>query len=165
MKFKTSLDKLAKVVTLLITIIFASIIIVQLELFIDSVQSITFFSILILVLIYLIVFLYRPLYYRTTDKFLVIHRFLSDIKINLIDIKSVELLDKERLNGTIRIFGVGGLFGYWGKFHNSKIGTMIWYATRRNNTVLITTINDKKIVLTPDEAELFVSELTAIISN
>jgi hypothetical protein len=111
------------------------------------------------------VFLYRPLYYKITDDVLFIHRLSSGIKINLKNIKNVQLIDKERLNGTIRIFGVSGLFGYWGKFHNNKIGTMTWYATRRNKMVLITTIDDKKIVITPDEAELFVSELTSLISN
>lgn len=157
MKFNASLDKLAKAVTFIITIIFVSIIIGQLVFIIDSVQSISLFSILILVIIYLIVFLYRPIYYSTTDKLVVIHRPISDIKINLIDIKSVELLDKERLKWTIRTFGVGGFFGYWGKFTNSKIGVMTWYATKRENAVLITTFSNKKILLTPDNPELFVS--------
>lgn len=157
MKFNASLDKLAKLVTLIISLMFASIIIGQLVLIIDSVQSTSFFSILILVLIYLFVFLYRPLYYRTTDNLLVIHRPISNIKINLKDIKSVEILDKERLKGTMRTFGVGGLFGYWGKFANSEIGVMTWYATKRDNAVLITTFNDKKVLLTPDNPELFVS--------
>lgn len=157
MKFNASLDKLAKVVTFIITIIFVSIIIGQLVFIIDSIQSISLFSILILVIIYLIVFLYRPIYYTTTDKLVVIHRPISDIKINLIDIKSVELLDKERLKWTIRTFGVGGFFGYWGKFTNSKIGVMTWYATKRENAVLITTFSNKKILLTPDNPELFVS--------
>ena len=51
---------------------------------------------------------------------------------------------------TIRTFGVGGLFGYFGKFFNSKIGRLTMYGTRRNNTVLIETDN-KKIILTPDD--------------
>jgi hypothetical protein len=75
----------------------------------------------------------------------------------LIDIKSIELLDKESLKGTIRTFGVGGLFGYWGKFSNNKIGVMTWYATKRENAVLITTFSNKKVLLTPDNPELFVS--------
>lgn len=165
MKFKISLDKLAKVVTITTTLIFTSLIIGQLLLLRESVNSISFTTIFILGLIYFVVFLYRPLYYKITDGVLFIHRLSSGIKINLKNINNVQLIDKERLKGTIRIFGVSGLFGYWGKFHNSKIGTMTWYATRRNKMVLITTIDDKKIVVTPDEAELFVSELTALISN
>lgn len=159
MKFKASLDKLAKVVTIAVTILFTSIIIGQLVLIPDSVQYTSFITVFILLLIYLIVFLFRPICYNITDESLVIHRPLTDIKIDLKDIKNVELLDKERLKWTIRTFGVGGLFGYWGRFANSKIGVMTWYATRRDKAVLITTFNNKKIVLTPDEPELFVSNI------
>jgi hypothetical protein len=34
---------------------------------------------------------------------------------------------------------------------------MTWYATRRNNVVLVTTIHQKKIILTPNEPEKFVT--------
>lgn len=35
---------------------------------------------------------------------------------------------------------------------------MKWYATRRNKTVLVSTVNNVKIILTPDEPEKFVAE-------
>ena len=44
-----------------------------------------------------------------------------------------------------------------GKFANTKVGNMTWYATRRNKTVLLKTIDNKKIILTPDEPEKFVA--------
>ena len=59
---------------------------------------------------------------------------------------------------SIRVFGVGGLFGYFGLFRNSRYGTMIWYATRRDQFVVIERSNGKTIVLTPDDPNLFVSE-------
>lgn len=161
MKFSASLDKLANLVTVIITIVFASLMIFQLLLLINSVHIISFFTILLLGVIYLLVFLYRPLYYCKTNEFLIIHRPIKDVKIILRDIKSVELLDKERLEGTIRTFAVGGLFGYWGKFTNSKIGVMTWYATRRDHPILITTISEKKILLTPDEPTLFLSAISS----
>ncbi len=37
------------------------------------------------------------------------------------------------------------------------MGAMTWYATRRNNYVLITT-NNNKIIITPDNPENFVKE-------
>jgi hypothetical protein len=39
---------------------------------------------------------------------------------------------------------------------------MKWYATRMSNAVLITTGNNKKIVLTPDDPELFVKRLQSV---
>lgn len=156
MIFKISLDKLAKVVTITITLLFVSIIIGQLILFLDSAKSASVISVFILVFIYLIVFSYRPICYKITDELLVICRPLNDVKIALNEIKNVELLDQSRLRGTIRTFGVGGLFGYWGKFANRNIGVMTWYATRRDHAILITSTSNKKILLTPDEPELFI---------
>ena len=158
MTYKTSLDNLAKVVTIVTTILFAAIIVGQLSLIKDEGKSVPIFTTILLSLIYFGTFSFRPICYKLTDDKLIIHRPLSDIKIDRIEIKSVERLDEAKLFWTLRIFGVGGFFGYWGKFSNTKIGSMTWYATRRNNAVLITTIYNKKIVLTPNEPERFVTE-------
>lgn len=55
---------------------------------------------------------------------------------------------------TIRTFGNGGLFGYFGKFYNAAFGKMTWYATRRNNYLVLSTSENGKIVLTPDNLEM-----------
>jgi hypothetical protein len=148
MEFKTSLDKLAKVVTAVVTVLIIGIIVLQLIITITT-----------LLVSYLIAFMFRPISYVILDGLLVIHRPLLDIKIEVNEIKNVEILDSQELKGTIRTFGVGGLWGYWGSFANTRIGAMKWYATRMSNAVLITTVSNKKIVLTPDDPELFVKNL------
>ena len=158
MTYKTSLDNLAKVVTIVTTILFAAIIVGQFSLIKDEGRSVPIFTTIILLLIYFGTFSLRPISYKLTDDKLIIHRPLSDIKIIRAEIQNVEQLDKEKLSWAFRVFGVGGLFGYWGKFSNTKLGSMTWYATRRNNAVLITTIYNKKIILTPNEPEKFVIE-------
>ena len=35
---------------------------------------------------------------------------------------------------------------------------MTWYATRQDRTVLVETVDGKKIIITPDEAEKFVAD-------
>lgn len=62
------------------------------------------------------------------------------------------------MDNTIRIFEVGGLFGYFGKFSNKKNGVMTWYCTRRNKLVMVTTENEK-IILSPDGSEAFIAVL------
>ena len=158
MTYKTSLDNLAKVVTIVTTILFAAIIVGQFSLIKDEGKSVPIFTTIILLLIYFGTFSFRPISYKLTDDKLIIHRPLSDIKIIRAEIQNVEQLDKEKLSWAFRVFGVGGLFGYWGKFSNTKLGSMTWYATRRNNAVLVTTIYNKKIILTPNEPEKFVIE-------
>ena len=107
--------------------------------------------------IYFGIFLYRPISYILTDDKLIIHRALFDIRIDRKEIVSVEQLDKDKLAWSIRTFGINGLFGYFGRFANAKMGSMTWYATRRNNAVLVRTTDNKKIILTPNEPEIFIA--------
>ncbi len=156
MTYKTSTDKFAKVTTAIITILFALFIIGQLMLITVEAKPVGVITVSILAFTYLAIYAYRPINYKLKEDELIIHRLISDVKISSAEIKSMQQLDKEKLTGSWRILGVEGLFGYWGKFTNRKMGTMTWYNTRMNNYVLITTIYDKHIVITPDEPELLV---------
>lgn len=158
MIYKTSLDNLAKGVTIGVTLLFAVIIMIgQFSIIKGSEHTIPIYINIALLLIYFIAFAFRPINYKVSADKLIVHRPFTDVKIDRNQIKSVELLNKEKTGWAIRTFGVGGLFGYYGKFANSKLGSMTWYATRRNKTVLVQTIDDKKIILTPDEPEKFVA--------
>ncbi len=128
MTYKTSLDNLAKGITIGVTILFAIIIIGQYSIIKDAGRAIPIYTTVALLLIYFIAFVFRPINYNLTADKLIIHRLFADVKINRNQIKSVELLDKEKIGWSIRTFGVGGLFGYYGKFANTKLGSMIWYA-------------------------------------
>lgn len=161
MTYKTSLDNLAKGVTIGVTLLFAFIIFGQYSIIKDAGRAIPIYTTVALLLIYFIAFAFRPINYKLSADQLIIHRLLSDVKIDRQQIKSVEYLDKEKIGWAVRTFGVGGLFGYFGKFANTKIGSMTWYATRRNKAVLVKTINNKKIILTPDEPEEFVANFNS----
>ena len=162
MTYKTSLDNVTKVITLGITILFAAIIIGQYSIIKDATASATPIYITVgLLIIYFIVFAFRPVKYSLTAGNLIVHRLFSDVKIERSKIKSVELVDKEKLSWSVRVFGVGGFFGYFGKFANAKLGTMTWYATRKDRIVLVKMLNNKKIILTPDEPEKFVADCNA----
>lgn len=158
MTFSTSLDKLAKGVTIGITILFGSIIMMALySVLNDEEKNIPAYISIGLLLIYFFAYAFRPGNYTLTNDKLIVHRPLTNMSINRTDIKSVEQIDKEKLEQTFRTFGVGGLFGYYGKFANKKLGSMTWYATRRDKAVLMTTIDNKKIILTPDNPAEFVA--------
>lgn len=156
MTFNTSLDRLAKGVTIAITILFATIIIGQYA-FSDGDKTIPNCITVGLLLIYFFVFAFRPVRYTLTNEKLIVIRPLLNVEISRAEIRSVEQVDKEKLKQSFRTFGVGGLFGYFGKFANTRLGSMTWYATRRDKAVLITTIHNKKIVVTPDNPEEFVA--------
>lgn len=161
MTYKTSLDNLAKIVTVSVTVIFATIIILQITLISDGANRSPIFTMVALLIIYFGTFSFRPISYTLSEKSLTIHRPLVNVTIPRDEIKSVNRLTKEELSWTVRTFGVGGLFGYFGKFSNYKLGSMTWYATKRKeNMVLVTTINNNKIVLSPNDAEKFIMEFS-----
>ena len=139
MIYKTSLDNLAKGVTIGISVLFPAI--VGIQFYYNPLGNVIPICTAVgLTLIYFITFIFRPIHYQVLEDTLIIHRQIADVKIERSEIKSVELLDKEMLQSTIRVFGVGGLFGYYGKFANTKMGMMTWYATRRDKAVLVITI-------------------------
>ena len=117
--------------------------------------KIIFFVIPFLIFISILCFILKPSHYILEEDTIIIHRMFNDVKILRSDILKVELVPTEKLKWSIRTFGVGGLFGYFGKFYNKNIGSMTWYATQRENFVLIKT-SKKNIIITPDEAEDFV---------
>jgi Bacterial PH domain len=160
MTYKTSLDKGAKIITIGTTALFAAIIITQYFIINTANLLIPICTIVALLAIFFTVFAFRPINYQMSAGRLIIHRLSGDVKIDRSQIKSVEILDKEKMGRVVRIFGVGGFFGYYGKFANTKMGSMTWYATRRDKTVLVKMQNNKKIVLTPDEPEKFVASCT-----
>ncbi len=74
-------------------------------------------------------------------------------------------VDNEKMKWTIRKIGVGGLFGYYGKFVKRSFGSMTFYATRRNNYVLVTMTDDRKIIITPDDPDEFTHNFNALIGT
>lgn len=158
MIYKTSMDKVTKGITIGVTILFAVIIIAQYNILKDTSHTIPNYTTITLLILYFITFAFRPINYEITDELLIVHRIFKAVKISKNSIKSVELIDKDKIRPALRTFGVGGVFGYYGKFANFKMGTMTWYATRKNNTVLVLTKDNKKIILTPNDPVNFVHE-------
>lgn len=74
-------------------------------------------------------------------------------------IKREEITNLERIIGkkfNIRTFGVGGLFGYFGYFN----GNDVWYVTNLNKKIQITMKSGKIYMISPENTEDFLRELT-----
>ncbi|MBW7943281.1 MAG: hypothetical protein H3C64_13055, partial [Candidatus Kuenenia stuttgartiensis] len=76
------------------------------------------------------------------------------IKIDFREIENVRLLENRETIGLLRVFGVGGLFGYFGKYYNSKIGSVNLYTSQRKNRILISTLGGNKYIISPDNLDL-----------
>jgi hypothetical protein len=161
MTYKTSLDKTAITITISVTILFAVIIGGQYSIIKDAGRAIPMYTTAACLLIYFIAFAFRPINYVVTKEEIVVRRPILNVHIKRADVKSAELIERNKITGSIRTFGVGGLFGYYGNFANFSLGRMTWYATRKDKPVLVKTINDKKIIFTPNDPDKFVSEINS----
>ncbi|MFI2742576.1 PH domain-containing protein [Zhouia sp. PK063] len=161
--YTATLDKTAKITTIGITILFATIIIFYAK-WISEGQISFSITVFLILFIYALAFAYSPRKYYITSSSICIKRPLKNYTISIDKITLVTLISKEDLKHTIRTFGNGGLFGYYGKFSNNTLGDMLWFATNRNNAVLITTFS-KKIVITPNKPEKFVSDYKTNMAN
>lgn len=158
MTYKATLDNIAKTVTIICTVLFSiivSIIIWQSKGNLDL-SCIAIISLLLGT--YFVLYSFSPKNYAITEEYVIVNRLFSNKEIKLSSIQKIQELNNNELKWSIRTFGVGGLFGYFGTFWISKLGSMTWYATKINNAVLIET-ETTKFVLTPDEQEIFIREL------
>jgi hypothetical protein len=101
-----------------------------------------------------IIYLWHVKHYVLDSDRLIIKRPISDKVILFSEIAQVFLPDQDEFKRTIRIFGVGGIFGFYGKFYNTHFGSMTWYVTQNKNRILIELKSGKKMVISPDDVEL-----------
>ncbi len=160
MIYKASLDKLAKITSIAVTLLFAFLAIFLFPILQQESFWVTVLTIVLLVATYAISLGYSPRAYQITEDMLVINRLFYNARYERRKIEKVEMLSNEQMGLAIRTFGVGGLFGYFGYFASKNQGSMLWYATQREKFVMIHLEGNKKIVLTPDDPIGFVSDLT-----
>ncbi len=156
MEYKASLDLKSKIITAVVSVLFIGITVYHLRLasmasgsFTDRVVLAS--SVVLVITVFLFCYLYRPVKYVVDDTKVIVKRPIKDLTIDRNDIQDAFIPKKDSMRWTIRTFGNGGLFGYFGKFRNRTYGGMTWYATRTSNYLMIVTKDNHKIVLTPDD--------------
>jgi hypothetical protein len=157
--YSASLDKTSIIITTCIAILFSGLLYFNLSKLQEaSTQPGILIGLILSSLLMLIIFvgsyLYRITGYELTPSELIIHRPVSDKVISLNTIQKVEVAEKEKMKYTIRTFGNGGLFGYFGKFSNDHYGPMHWFVSQRKNYLALHLKNQKIYMLSPDDLSL-----------
>jgi fumarate reductase subunit D len=111
----------------------------------------------------LVAYLYHPTHYTVDAKELTIGRPVKDVKIPIGEIKDAFIVRKESMAWTERVGGNGGVFGFYGNFRNN-FGLMTWYATKLGNYIMIETVNNDRIIITPDNTGM-VKEIRRLIGK
>jgi hypothetical protein len=159
MDYKASLDTLGKIISVVVIIIFLFIGQRSIRaLFVASGDAIIILVHGGLLIFMAVTLLFCSLYsvqgYGLYDNELIIRRPYKDRIINLTDIAEVRPVEHSEFLGTIRTFGNGGFFGYYGWYYNTRLGKMHWYVTQRKNRILIRRNNGEKIIISPDDSSL-----------
>ena len=171
MGFKASLDILAKIITigviLLLAVLGSNSTRVLLNMNNPDLQGILIHSGILIFFLAIIIgsYMFSPRKYILNEDQLIIERPVSLVVFALDDITEVTNVDSGKFIGTIRTFGVGGLFGYFGRFYNKNFGHFTCYITQRKNLIFIKTKTGKKIFISPDDVNMGVYLRTYLLSR
>lgn len=159
MDYKTSLDAPAKVLTWGVCALFGMLSLYQLYTYsrspretVDAAAAAV--QIAVFAGIVLVAWFYSTQGYSVRDGELVIHRPWKPVTIPLSEIRSVQLVSPQDTFSGLRVFGVGGLFGYYGTFFLPRLGGFVrLYLRNRENPILIETTGGRLLV-SPDSSGL-----------
>ena len=103
---------------------------------------------------------WSPRGYAVSDGSIMVHRLIGSVCVPLEGIREARVATKDDFRGCIRLFGSGGLFGYYGLFRTSKLGKSTWYVTNRGQAVVGVT-GAKTALFSPDDGEGFLAAIGA----
>ena len=167
MNFEAPWDKTLKTITYAVTVfLIAEAIGISIALFFTATQTmalaVTILIVICNALILGFTYLYAPRGYVVDESGITVVRNRAAVHIEFGSIKEVSRIERGRFMKSLRTFGNGGLFGYYGSFRNKELGNFKMYATHGDNGVLIRT--DKYYVITPDRADEFVEVVRSYLS-
>ena len=103
---------------------------------------------------------WSPRGYSIAERSIIVKRLAGDVRIPLDGIREARIATADDLRDCIRTFGNGGLFGYYGQFSTSKLGSSTWYVTNRSHSVVVIT-SSKTAVFSPDDVDGFLAAIRA----
>ena len=159
MIYKNSFDRTTKVISTLTCLLLISLVVKfwfdDIGLIINMIMTVLFAFLLLLS------YAWSPNQFETDALNITIRKMWNPIVIPRETIIESRLIEADDISGSVRLMGSGGLFGYYGKFNNSKLKTYNLQAGNRVNLVLIKT-TDKTYVLTPDNREAFLKDVQGV---
>ena len=94
---------------------------------------------------------WSPRGYAVRARSIAVNRLIGDARVPLDGMREVRAATADDFRGCLKLFGNGGLFGYYGLFRTSKLGKSTWYVTNRG----------KAVVFSPDDVDGFIAAIRA----
>lgn len=98
--------------------------------------------------------------YRLTDEELLVRHVGWSQRWSLRDLRDITVRPGV-LSGSFRTLGIGGFFGYLGRFRSSSLGDYQAYVTDGSRAVVLR-FTDSTVVVSPDDPAAFVSKVYQI---
>jgi hypothetical protein len=150
MRFSASYDRTTKILSTIVCLGLLAVIVIVHNL------VLTCLSLLVIVLC----FAYSPRGYVLAGRSILVKRLAGTIRIPIDELREARRATPDDFRGGIRLWGSGGLFGYYGLFSTAKLGRSTWYVTDRSNGVVVITAS-KTVLFSPDAAEVFLAAIRA----
>jgi hypothetical protein len=109
----------------------------------------------VLIAILAVVAALAPLGYSVSEDSIVVRRLAHNVVIPRASIRDVRRLARRDVGFAWRLFGSGGLLGFFGYFSSAKLGRFLAYAADTASLVLITQTDGRKILISPYPPEEF----------
>ncbi len=97
--------------------------------------------------------------YEITDDAILIHRLFATTRLDRSGLKSAVVIP-QAMRKSLRICGNGGVFSFTGWYWSKTLGSYRAFVTDQNRTVVLR-FEKRTVVVSPDEPEEFVKELSA----
>lgn len=111
--------------------------------------------------LFFLAYAFSPRGYAISERTLLIRRLIGNARIPLVDLQVARPAGEDDLSGCIRLFGSGGLFGWYGLFRTSKLGRCTWYVTNRRHAIVLVS-GEKTAIISPDDLDRFLDSVRAI---
>jgi hypothetical protein len=108
-------------------------------------------------LIILLAYAFSPRGYTVSQGVITVKRLIGDVRFPLNGKSEVRTATRDDFRGCIRLFGSGGLFGYYGIYRTSRLGTCRWYLTNRSKAVVVAA--GKRALFSPDDVDGFLGAI------
>ena len=146
MTFSASYDLTSKIVSLLIVVAVLGGVVASHSVVVGF----------ILFLLICLTYAYSARGYVCEGPRVIVKRLAGDVTIPLDGLREARAATRDDFCGSMRLWGNGGLFGYYGLFRTTKLGKCTWYVTNRKNAVVLVT-QSKTVVLSPDDVTGFLA--------
>lgn len=151
MRFSASFDRTARIISAIVCLILLAVVI--------AVHNIVADCLALLVLTVSVA--YSPRGYVLDGREILVKRLAGTLRIPLDDVREARRATADDFRGCIRLWGSGGLFGYYGVFSTDRLGKSTWYVTNRSHSIVL--VKDAKTLLfSPDDADGFLTAIQSV---